>query len=982
MTMGGVRRLLWFCCVAVALLGLPGDLALVAHAGQPTTHPILRIETGMHTSLIRRLVADQPHDRLITCSDDKTIRVWQLPRIRLLSTFRVPIDAGHEGQLFAIAVSPDGNTIAAGGWTGWDWDHKASIYFFDVASGELIRRRGGFDDGINTLAWSHDGKYLVVGLQGRSGLQLLRLSDLAIVARDAQYNDKVMELDVRRDGAIAATAMDGIVRLYDPSLKIIVRRALTDSGKQAASVRFSPDGSLLAVGFLDTPTLSVLDSRDLSVRFRPATGVASSQKNLSSVAWSSDGDYLYAGGDSAGPGLNPLYRWSNGGWGKAEAIPLAKNRIAEIRQMGGGAIAFAAEDPGIGVVAADGKRMAFRGSEIIDFSHARGQLELSADGTEIAYPIEGHKDPRQTFSALRSGDQDLTRRPSQPMWPPITHSDAITVKNWEDSYSPTINGIRPKLDDYEISRSYAIAPDRNTVLLGTEWALRLFDKDAKPIWTTRLSSVVRAVNISRGGALAVAALSDGTIRWYRMRDGAEILAFFPHNNGTDWISWVPSGYYVSSVIGDNLIGWHLNRGRDLTPDFYRAVQFDRILYRPDIVAEKLTGTIGISSRGKPPQAAKPEAGISRLSEIAPPRLRMTLVRVKIDANGHARAVLDVRAEKTRLDMRDISLYVNNVPATPFKDRKLVGEETGHLEKRFEIPLSNLDNQIRVEAFNGVSIGIAESTVSLPPSTTLSNEPGNLYLLAIGANAFSNLPEDNWLKFAANDAEELTRVLTEKANGLFKRIVAKTLTDDTPVKPDRSAIINALEFLQQAGPEDTVIVFLASHGVSDRAGNYYFVPRDAKPEDFSAIDAGREPSSLVPWNLFFDALRATAGRRLLIVDTCHARGIEGQADIHSIMKRSAGALYSIMVAAKSDESSQEYSAGHHGVFTFSLIHSLDANSDTNKDGVVTVEEVFDAISSMVPNLRNKRIPQTPQLVVPPPKNAFPLIRVAAGPPAPG
>ena len=51
------------------------------------------------------------------------------------------------------------------------------------------------------------------------------------------------------------------------------------------------------------------------------------------------------------------------------------------------------------------------------------------------------------------------------------------------------------------------------------------------------------------------------------------------------MAWAPDGYYTSSVYGDNYVGWHLNRGKDQAPDFYRAVQFDRILYRPDRVAD-------------------------------------------------------------------------------------------------------------------------------------------------------------------------------------------------------------------------------------------------------------------------------------------------------------------------------------------------------------------------------------------------------------
>ncbi len=148
---------------------------------------------------------------------------------------RVPLDASHEGQLYAIAVSPDGKTVAAGGWTGWDWDGKASIYFFDVASGELIRRIGGFDNVINALAWLPDGEYLAVGLQGYSGFLVLRLSDGKTIAADAQYQDDVMDLDVSRKGRIVTTALDGFVRLYDRDFKLIGRRTIAGREKAGFS---------------------------------------------------------------------------------------------------------------------------------------------------------------------------------------------------------------------------------------------------------------------------------------------------------------------------------------------------------------------------------------------------------------------------------------------------------------------------------------------------------------------------------------------------------------------------------------------------------------------------------------------------------------------------------------------------------------------------------------------------------------------------
>lgn len=45
------------------------------------------------------------------------------------------------------------------------------------------------------------------------------------------------------------------------------------------------------------------------------------------------------------------------------------------------------------------------------------------------------------------------------------------------------------------------------------------------------------MNISADGRYVVAAYADGTIRWHRAEDGAELLAFFPHADRTDWVAW-------------------------------------------------------------------------------------------------------------------------------------------------------------------------------------------------------------------------------------------------------------------------------------------------------------------------------------------------------------------------------------------------------------------------------------------------------------
>lgn len=116
--------------IIIALLAfivlVAGDLAglvATARAAEPTTTPILRIETGMHVAMIRRIVADSNGRWLVTASDDKSLRVWDLNNVgatgrsplQPVRIIRPPIGEGNEGKLYSVALSPDGSIIACGG---------------------------------------------------------------------------------------------------------------------------------------------------------------------------------------------------------------------------------------------------------------------------------------------------------------------------------------------------------------------------------------------------------------------------------------------------------------------------------------------------------------------------------------------------------------------------------------------------------------------------------------------------------------------------------------------------------------------------------------------------------------------------------------------------------------------------------------------------------------------------------------------------
>jgi dipeptidyl aminopeptidase/acylaminoacyl peptidase len=948
-------------------------------AAEPPTQPILRVETAMHAALVRRLVVDPVHQRLISAGDDKTIRIWQLPRGRLARVLRFPVGQGYEGRIYALAVTPDGKTVAAGGWTGWEWDQGGAIYLFDAQSGELTRRIAGFPDIIGSLAYSKDGRHLAVGLQADGGLRILRTSDYAAVAGDREYRDKILGADFHTDGRLAVAALDGQLRLYDPQFRLLGRKR-TAPGAKPLTVRFSPDGTRLAVSFHDVPTVAVFSSSDLGLVLVPDTTQLAHHTRMTEVAWSSDGESLYGCGDYSGPDESPILRWRSGGRGPMERLPAARQRIADLQSVPDGGVAFAAEDPAIGVLDGAGRKTFFRGSELADFRGGDATLKVSRDGARVQFGL-ARDGARPVRFSLFARELLPGTAPGAELSGPVTASPKFSLEDWQRSPSPSLNGVRLALDDYELARTYAITPDHSTLLLGTEWALRAYGPDAKLRWKAEVPGVVEGVVATPNGDAAVAALSDGTIRWFRMTDGGEFLAFFPHADGKEWVAWTKDGYYVSSHLGDNHVGWHLNRGRESAADFYRAVQFERTLYRPDIVDQRFRGRgqLGEASRRR----TLSSFDVSQLAAVAPPRVRVDVLGAPWDAGGgRTRATLRISADGTPLPMLDHTVLVNSIPVTPSKARALSDAERVRFAREVTIPLRAGENRVRVEVSTGAALGFAETVVDLEAAGPGAPPVGDLYVLAVGVNEFPGL-EGATLAYAARDAESLAALFASAGSRSFRRVRTRAISDLGEVKPDGKRILEALDFLADAGEDDTLVLFLASHGVSDAAGNYFFVPRDAQASDVAAVvhGAATDAPSLIRWSVFFDAIRRAAGRRILIVDTCRARNIEGRVDLHTLGKRSATSELSLLLASQGHEDSQEYPPARHGLFTYALLEGLRGGADANRDGDVTLAEAFRFAVPVVERLRDRTAgPQTPQLIAPGPLGETVLLRRVQGPPA--
>jgi WD40 repeat protein len=96
--------------------------------------------------------------RLVTVSRDQTTRLWDLSAQRVLATL-----VGHQGDISAIAFSPDGLRMATG-----SEDHTARLW--DARSGQELMVFARHTGTVTALAFSADGRLLLTGSADKSVL--------------------------------------------------------------------------------------------------------------------------------------------------------------------------------------------------------------------------------------------------------------------------------------------------------------------------------------------------------------------------------------------------------------------------------------------------------------------------------------------------------------------------------------------------------------------------------------------------------------------------------------------------------------------------------------------------------------------------------------------------------------------------------------------------------------------------------------------
>ena len=140
---------------------------MVAAAKAPAGAPLPMLDTGGHMAKIKAIAFTPNGRQLVSASDDKTIRVWDLASGKTVRTIRGESAPGPAGMVYAMALSPDGKWLAAGGvmadYKGGNRQDVAAIRLYEFASGKLVALLKGHADAVNRLAFSPEGSKLISG---------------------------------------------------------------------------------------------------------------------------------------------------------------------------------------------------------------------------------------------------------------------------------------------------------------------------------------------------------------------------------------------------------------------------------------------------------------------------------------------------------------------------------------------------------------------------------------------------------------------------------------------------------------------------------------------------------------------------------------------------------------------------------------------------------------------------------------------------
>jgi WD40 repeat protein len=934
---------------------------------RPPEKVSLALDPGGHTDTIVAVAFTPDEKELMTASRDLTVRFWDVETGQTVQVLRPPLT-----RLNTAALSPDGRTVAVGGRAG-----KEMVVLLLNRSGDRVRTLPEHTNAIEMLAFSPDGNRLAV--TGRARLpgadrlapgndNNLRLWDVGQGATPRApvfvWKDDATAahgLAFSPDGKLLATAGDhGQCVIWSLATRQAVG-TITGHHERVWGIAWSPDGKKIATAGKDGVRL-------WDVGRKTSTVVSEQYCHRVFPAFSGDGKKLLY--------WAPPFEELRHGQRKAPSWPGAFENlyVGMVHDLAGGDEAVFPGHMGdlsAGVLSRDGKWAATAGGSGHEIFLWRTAAPLKgyrrfAGGGVLKYAVGLGPDGKTIAWGNKALDGGENFRARPPLGWSFSFADLTQARLPETAKPDAFRRAELARDDLALEqvgpKKLAVKRDGRTlvthefvfdvvcatllpgkrVVVGTKSALRLLAADGEA------NKEVCKLHGHQGGVQAVAASPDGryllsagmdtTLRLWDLgplqaadppKELRPVLSFFtagPEN----WIAWTPEGYYAASTTGEHLMGWQVDNGPDRLLSFYSADQFRKSLYQPDAIRVLLdkgsleNALAWVKDKERTPLQA---------ADILPPAVAITEPAEDLIFGEDDKPELTIKAvaEKAGADeITSLHLLVDGRPypaVRPTLSRGEGGRVTATWQLRAPADRHRFSVLAQTKTSEGRSGELWVINKAPPP-------PPRLFLLAVGIDAY---PGDMRLDCAVNDATALEQALKARheANPLFDKVLTKPLLDR---QATRQAILDGLDWLKRALPQDVVVIFYAGHGDRNRDGDFQLLT--------AAFDPDNPKETTVLGRELKEKLAALESRRvLLILDACHSGSIATDALAGDLKQPECGVT--VLCAAQGNETSRESVRDRHGYFTKWLLDGLGGAAGTNKAGEVTLARLYVHVEEKVP-----------------------------------
>ncbi|WP_210572361.1 helix-turn-helix domain-containing protein [Streptomyces sp. GESEQ-4] len=532
-----------------------GSVWLVS--GTAPARPLLaRHQNPDHGDTDLRVTFNSDGTRLAAAGVDGRVRMWRMPGADLLWE-KTPTGKDVPGPVRALAFSPDGRSLAAGGGSD-ETDRSQSsrrVLLWDVDSGEVTARLPGHPKrSVRSLAFTADGRDLV----GGSFDGTVRVWDVRRAQVRKTYvthGDSVMAVAVGEDGTLVSGAQDNTAQIRDLHRPDAEPLTLTGHTGPVNAVALSPDGGTVVTGGEDrTLRVWTLADSPVSTADGPLTALARSPRD--------------GGGYATGDAEGNVLLWDDRARSPRRSLPASAREVTDLAyDPKGDLLAVASADHGVTLWrVADGKRVReFDG-------HTREVLAVAFDRTGKRLVTGGWDSTLRVWDV--SNGHEVAQRWATDLWglalttrgtPLLASSgqdNAVTLRTWPDLH---VRRPSPRTSTDSVF-DLAFSPEGTFLAsAGRDHVVQIWDvRERRTV--ARLyghTAPVLRVSFSKDGNRLVSAGRDGSVRvWQRKGSRWELYAALRGPTGqVRGAVFAPDGDSVLSANEDGTL-----RRWDLDPE--------------------------------------------------------------------------------------------------------------------------------------------------------------------------------------------------------------------------------------------------------------------------------------------------------------------------------------------------------------------------------------------------------------------------------